>query len=108
MPDQISHCVKSLKTLVIVYNDWLHTLTVTYIHVWLILLCFPGDGETSNWIWTYIYKEKIGLLSSVVISDPEAYMKVIQVDGKYPNRIEMEPMVHYRKKRGMDLGTVNG
>ena len=55
-----------------------------------------------------IYKEKIGLLSSVVISDPEAYMKVIQVDGKYPNRIEMEPMVHYRKKRGMDLGTVNG
>lgn len=55
-----------------------------------------------------IYKEQIGYLHHVVISDPTEYIKVIQVDGKFPNRIEMEPMVYYRKKRGMDLGTVNG
>ena len=55
-----------------------------------------------------IYKEKIGGLTSVIISDPEEYVKVIRVDGRYPNRIEMEPIVHYRNKRGMGLGTVNG
>lgn len=55
-----------------------------------------------------IYREQIGHLKSVVISDPEEYAKVIHVDGKYPNRIEMEPIAYYRRKRGMGLGTVNG
>jgi len=55
-----------------------------------------------------IYKEKMGHVHQVVISDPDEYMNVIRVDGKYPNRIEMDPMVYYRRKRGLELGTVNG
>ena len=54
-----------------------------------------------------IYKEHIGHMTSVVVSDPEEYGKVIRADGKYPHRIEMEPMVHYRNKKGISLGTVN-
>ena len=55
-----------------------------------------------------IYKETFGAISTVVISDLDEYDKVIAVDGRYPNRIELMPVVHYRKKRGMGLGTVNG
>jgi len=55
-----------------------------------------------------IYKETFGDISTVVISDLDEYDKVIAVDGRYPNRIELMPIVHYRKKRDMGLGTVNG
>ncbi|XP_063428230.1 cytochrome P450 10-like [Mytilus trossulus] len=54
-----------------------------------------------------IYKEKIGPISSVIISDPLEYNKVIRAERKYPNRREMEPMAHYRRKRNMGLGLVN-
>lgn len=54
-----------------------------------------------------VYKERIGFLESVIVSDPDEYTKVIKVDGKYPHRIEMLPMVHYRQKKKMALGTVN-
>jgi len=43
-----------------------------------------------------IYKETFGDISTVVISDLDEYDKVIAVDGRYPNRIELEPIVHYR------------
>ena len=55
-----------------------------------------------------IYQEKIAHFSHVVISDPHEYAKVIRADGKYPYRIEMEPIKHYRTKRGYMLGLVNG
>ena len=55
-----------------------------------------------------IYKEKIGNIVTVIVSDLDEYDKVIAVDGRYPNRFEMLPIVHYRRKRGMGLGTVNG
>ena len=55
-----------------------------------------------------IYQEHIANFSHVVISDPREYTKVVHADGRQPYRIEMEPMVHYRKKRGLNLGTVNG
>ena len=55
-----------------------------------------------------IYKEKFGNINIVVISDLDEYDKVIAVDGRYPNRYEMMPTVHYRRKRGMGLGIVNG
>ena len=55
-----------------------------------------------------IYKETFGVISTIVISDLDEYEKVIAVDGRYPNRIELMPIVHYRRKRGMSLGIVNG
>jgi len=55
-----------------------------------------------------IYKETFGVISTIVISDLDEYEKVIAVDGRYPNRIELTPIVHYRRKRGMSLGIVNG
>lgn len=55
-----------------------------------------------------IYQEQFGHLKSVVISDPVEYVKVIHVDGKYPNRFELEPMAHYQRKRGITLGIGNG
>ena len=54
-----------------------------------------------------VYKEKIGHLRSVVVSDPLEYSKVIRADGTHPHRIELEPMVVYRQRKGMSLGTVN-
>jgi hypothetical protein len=54
-----------------------------------------------------IYKEKIASISTVVISDPSEYNKVIRAERKYPNRREMEPMAHYRRKKNMSLGLVN-
>ncbi|KAL3868739.1 hypothetical protein ACJMK2_041508 [Sinanodonta woodiana] len=54
-----------------------------------------------------IYKEKIATISTVVISDPNEYQKVIRAEGKYPIRREMEPMAHYRRKNGYELGLVN-
>ncbi|XP_041357475.1 cytochrome P450 10-like [Gigantopelta aegis] len=54
-----------------------------------------------------IYKEKIGPLQNVVISDPEIYSAVIRAETKTPIRREMEPMAHYRTKKGIGLGIVN-
>jgi len=54
-----------------------------------------------------IYKEKIATISTVVVSDPEEYAKVIRTEGRYPLRREMEPMAHYRRQKHMDLGLVN-
>ena len=52
--------------------------------------------------------EKIGHIPHVIVSDPKEYTKVMRVDGKYPHRIEMEPLAYYRRKKGMCLGTVSG
>ncbi|XP_052774681.1 cytochrome P450 10-like [Mya arenaria] len=54
-----------------------------------------------------IYKEQIATISTVVISDPEEYSKVIRAEGKYPERREMEPIAHYRRTKNLDLGLVN-
>jgi len=54
-----------------------------------------------------IYKEKIAKISTVVISDPAEYNKVIRAEGKMPNRREMEPMAFYRTQKGIGLGLVN-
>lgn len=54
-----------------------------------------------------IYKENIGVMTSVVVSDPSEYAKVMRGEGRCPHRIELDPMVHYRMKRGMSLGAIN-
>ncbi|XP_076441430.1 cytochrome P450 10-like [Babylonia areolata] len=54
-----------------------------------------------------VYKEQLGPIELVVISDPAEYAKVMRAEGKFPNRREMEPMVYYRQQRGLDLGLVN-
>jgi len=50
-----------------------------------------------------VYKETIGPFCSVVVSDLDEYAKVIAVDGRYPQRVEFEPIVHYLKKHGKVL-----
>lgn len=52
--------------------------------------------------------ERIGIFTHLIISDPEEYKKVIQIDGKYPHRVELEPLAYYKQKKNMCLGTVNG
>ncbi|KAK6179576.1 hypothetical protein SNE40_011903 [Patella caerulea] len=54
-----------------------------------------------------IFKESIGPIDTVVISDPDEYSKVIRAESKYPNRREMEPMAYYRTKKNLTLGLVN-
>ncbi|KAL5022074.1 hypothetical protein ScPMuIL_001229 [Solemya velum] len=54
-----------------------------------------------------IYKENIATISTVVISDPDEYAKVIRAEGRYPNRREMEPLAYYRKQKGIGLGLVS-
>ncbi|XP_013393784.1 cytochrome P450 10-like [Lingula anatina] len=54
-----------------------------------------------------IFREKIATNENVIITDPWEYQKVIRVDGKRPQRIELLPAAHYRKKKGISLGLVN-
>ncbi|XP_064619540.1 cytochrome P450 10-like [Lineus longissimus] len=54
-----------------------------------------------------IYREQIGPIVTVVISDPEEYNKVLRNESKYPHRIELEPLKYYRRSHGMGLGVVN-
>ena len=46
-------------------------------------------------------------MTSVVVSDPTEYVKVMRGEGRCPIRFELAPSVHYLKKRGMSLGLVN-
>ncbi|KAK7488462.1 hypothetical protein BaRGS_00020247 [Batillaria attramentaria] len=54
-----------------------------------------------------LYKEQIGPIQTVVVSDPTEYSKVLRAEGRHPVRREMEPMVYYRQQKGIDLGLVN-
>ncbi|XP_052687194.1 cytochrome P450 10-like isoform X1 [Crassostrea angulata] len=54
-----------------------------------------------------IYKETIASLSTVVVSDPVEYNKVIRIEGKYPVRSVMEPWHYYRKQKNVGQGLVN-
>ncbi|CAK9304089.1 unnamed protein product [Gordionus sp. m RMFG-2023] len=54
-----------------------------------------------------IYKEKIGPEVLVVITDPKEYSKVVRTDSKYPNRMALEPMIHYRRIRNLPIGLFN-
>ncbi|XP_061192018.1 cytochrome P450 10-like [Saccostrea echinata] len=54
-----------------------------------------------------IFKENIANISTVVISDPVEYNKVIRVDGKFPERHLMEPWHHYRELKKLGQGLVD-
>ena len=54
-----------------------------------------------------IYKERVGFLSSIILSDPNEYKKVFNAEGKHPHRLEMMPMKHYLEKHGRCLGLTN-
>ncbi|CAH1797213.1 unnamed protein product [Owenia fusiformis] len=56
-----------------------------------------------------IYKEHIAQNTSVVVTDPLEYSKLMRHEAnvKYPHRIEMEPLAHYRRVRGLSLGLVS-
>ncbi|PVD23391.1 hypothetical protein C0Q70_16660 [Pomacea canaliculata] len=54
-----------------------------------------------------IFKEKIGPIETVVVSDPDEYAKVIRSEGRHPVRRQMEPMVFYREQRDLEPGLVN-
>lgn len=54
-----------------------------------------------------IFKENIANISTVVITDPTEYNKVVRADGKYPKRHQMEPWYHYREQRNRGQGLVD-
>ena len=54
-----------------------------------------------------IYKENIANQSTIVVSDPEEYKKVVRTEGKFPVRAVMEPWHYYRKKKNLGQGLVN-
>ena len=54
-----------------------------------------------------IYQEKIASFSSIVVSDPYEYKKVIYAEGKHPRRFELGPVKYYLEKHGQCLGLVN-
>ncbi|XP_048758643.2 cytochrome P450 10-like [Ostrea edulis] len=54
-----------------------------------------------------IFKENIANISTVVISDPVEYNKVIRADGKHPKRHLMEPWYYYREKKKLGQGLVD-
>lgn len=54
-----------------------------------------------------IFKENIANLSTVIISDPIEYNKVIAADGKTPRRHPMEPWQYYREQKQLGQGLVD-
>lgn len=54
-----------------------------------------------------IFKENIANLSTVIISDPIEYNKVIAADGKTPTRHPMEPWHYYREQKQLGQGLVD-
>ena len=54
-----------------------------------------------------VYREQIADRLHVVVSDLDEYHKVINKDGRFPHRIELEPFAHFRRTQKMSLGTVN-
>uniref|UniRef100_A0A8W8N4Z2 Cytochrome P450 10 n=1 Tax=Magallana gigas TaxID=29159 RepID=A0A8W8N4Z2_MAGGI len=54
-----------------------------------------------------VFKEKLANFTTVVISDPAEYNKVVRAEGKYPLRRDVEPWFLYREKRKMGQGLVN-
>ena len=83
------------------------SITKKYYYIKLLIGVFQVMQQRAQ---TYgpIYKEKIGPETLVTISDPKEYLNVMRVDGKYPNRPAVEPILHYQKKRGITLGIING
>ncbi|XP_061192063.1 cytochrome P450 10-like [Saccostrea echinata] len=57
-----------------------------------------------------IYREVIAGQSTVIVSDPAEYNKIIRTEGRYPKRMVMEPWFYYRdqRKRGQGLVNSNG
>lgn len=92
MKIHIRNCLKSYQA---VYTD--------------IIISIAHDQAMQTRAKEYgpIYKEKIANRTAVIVSDPQEYSKVIRVDGRFPRRIEMEPLAHYRRKRNLSLGTVS-
>jgi hypothetical protein len=54
-----------------------------------------------------IYKETIANQSTVVVSDPAEYNKIVRTDGRYPRRSVMEPWFYYREQKKLGQGLVN-
>ncbi|XP_048761818.1 cytochrome P450 10-like [Ostrea edulis] len=54
-----------------------------------------------------VYKEQIANMTTVVISDPSEYNKIIRAEGRYPKRRELDPWFMYREKKKMGQGLVN-
>ncbi|XP_061192062.1 cytochrome P450 10-like [Saccostrea echinata] len=54
-----------------------------------------------------VFKEQIANMTTVVITDPFEYNKVIRAEGKYPKRRVLDPWFVYREKNKMGQGLVN-
>jgi hypothetical protein len=46
-----------------------------------------------------IYRETIGTVTSVVITDLDEYAKIIHADGRFPNRLPLMPFLHYEQTK---------
>ncbi|XP_078598369.1 putative cytochrome P450 49a1 [Branchiostoma floridae x Branchiostoma japonicum] len=58
-------------------------------------------------IFGSIYREKIGPLDLVVISDPKEIEKVFRNEGRYPERLPLESIKAYRELKKLPAGVVN-
>ncbi|CAH1233707.1 CYP27A1 [Branchiostoma lanceolatum] len=54
-----------------------------------------------------IYREKLGPMDLVVISDPKEIEKVFRNEGRYPERLPLMSMKIYRELKKMPVGLVN-
>ncbi|XP_035690421.1 probable cytochrome P450 49a1 [Branchiostoma floridae] len=54
-----------------------------------------------------IYREKLGPLDLVVISDPKEIEKVFRNEGRYPERVQLESVRTYREIKKLPIGVVN-
>ncbi|XP_077994495.1 1,25-dihydroxyvitamin D(3) 24-hydroxylase, mitochondrial-like [Glandiceps talaboti] len=53
-----------------------------------------------------IWKQSIGALVTVNLSDPKDFEMVLRNEGKYPTRIPFQPWIQYRNYRGHPLGVL--
>jgi hypothetical protein len=54
-----------------------------------------------------LYKETIGNMTSVVITNLDEYAKVVHADGRFPIRPPFMPILHYEKKKKIVLLAAN-
>ncbi len=53
-----------------------------------------------------IYREKLGPMDIVFLTDVDGVEQFLRQDGKYPNRLQVEHWIQYRDKKGINKGLV--
>ncbi|CAD5123414.1 DgyrCDS11764 [Dimorphilus gyrociliatus] len=55
-----------------------------------------------------IFVENLAFLKNAIVNDIQEYSKIVKADGQQVDRIPLDPLLHYRRSKGLSDGIVNG